>query len=111
MEKKPSKCKAHSGVKHDQNKPRMDLLDTFALVELSKVLSFGATKYAAHNWRNGIAVSRMIGASYRHLSAFNGGQTIDPETGLSHIAHLMCNAMFILWTLENKPELDDRWKL
>jgi hypothetical protein len=111
MARKTPKGKAHSakGVKYDQGKPRMDLLDPTALSELSKVLSFGASKYSAHNWRGGIAISRLVAASYRHLSAFNNGETYDEETGLQHAAHLMCCAMFIIWTIINKPELDDRW--
>jgi hypothetical protein len=40
-----------TGTKNDQEKPRTDLLSSTALLEISKVLSFGAKKYAAHNWR------------------------------------------------------------
>ena len=97
------------GLKYDQDKPRMDLLDPDHLEDVARVLSFGARKYAAHNWRNGIAVSRLIAASYRHLGAINRGEDIDPESGLPHTAHLGCCVMFLGWTLANKPEMDDRW--
>ena len=96
------------GQKFDQDKPRMDLLDSSALEELSKVLTFGAKKYAAHNWRKGITTSRLIAAALRHIFAYLGGQNNDPETGLSHIAHAMCCCMFILG-LKNKTEMDDRY--
>lgn len=103
------KEKRKGGVKHDQSKPRMDLLDPTALIELAKVLTEGAIKYDSHNWRGGINISRLVAASYRHLTAFNDGQTCDPESGLPHAAHLMCNAMFMVWTMKNRPDCDDRW--
>lgn len=98
------------GVKFDAGKPRMDLLDSYALGELAKVLTFGAQKYSAHNWRSGIQISRLLAAALRHLNALNAGQDCDEETGLQHAAHAMCCTMFIIWTLKHRPELDDRWK-
>ncbi len=98
------------GVKHDGGKPRMDLLDAYALTELAKVLTFGAQKYAPDNWRKGIAVSRLLAALHRHVFAFQGGQDTDEETGLPHLAHAMCCVMFLLWTMKNLPEQDDRYK-
>jgi hypothetical protein len=97
------------GLKYDDDKPRMELLDPYAIEELAKVLTFGANKYAAHNWRKGLAKSRLIAAALRHLFAYLAGQDKDPETGLSHVAHAMCCCMFLLG-LEHRPDLDDRWK-
>lgn len=101
---------ATEGLKYDGEKPHMDLLDADHLENVAKVLTFGAKKYAAHNWRNGINVSRLIAAAYRHLGAINRGEDIDPESGLDHVAHLGCCVQFLDWTLNNKPEFDDRWK-
>lgn len=99
-----------TGVKHDSEKPRVDLLSSIALIEIAKVMTFGAKKYAAHNWRGGIAWSRVLGAALRHLLAFLGGQDKDPETGLSHLAHLGCCVMFLLEYEVTHPELDDRYR-
>lgn len=100
-----------TGTKHDGDKPRMDLLDTLALQGLADVLTFGAKKYASHNWRNGITYSRLIAASFRHLAAVNNGEDIDPESGLLHIDHLACCAMFLSnYMHAGRKELDDRWK-
>lgn len=100
-----------TGMKYDSEKPQMDLLDPDFLEDVAKVLTFGAKKkYAAHNWRQGINVSRLVAATYRHLGAINRGEDIDPESGLPHTAHLGCCVMFLNWTLKNKPEMDDRWK-
>ena len=100
---------ATQGVKFDADKPRMDLLDAYAIEQLSLVLGFGAKKYDSHNWRKGIAKGRLIAAALRHLFAYLRGEDKDPETGLSHAAHAMCCCMFLLG-LEHRPELDDRWK-
>lgn len=99
-----------SGMKFDKDKPRMDLIDPASLTELAKVLAFGANKYAEHNWRKGIKLSRLTAASMRHLTAIMSGENLDDETGLQHAAHLMCCAMFLIWTIENYPEMDDRWR-
>ena len=97
------------GLKYDDEKPRMDLLDADFLEDVAKVLTVGANKYAAHNWRSGISVSRLIAASYRHLGAINRGEDLDPESNLPHTAHLGCCVQFLNWTLKNKKEFDDRF--
>lgn len=99
---------ATGGVKFDSGKPRMDLLDAYAIEQLSLVLAFGAQKYDAHNWRKGITKTRLIAAALRHLFAYLRGEDKDPETGLSHAAHAMCCCMFLLG-LEHRADLDDRW--
>ena len=98
-----------AAMKHDSEKVRMDLLDPRAIDQLAQVLTFGAKKYEAHNWRRGISKSRLLGAALRHLFAYMGGQDNDPESGLSHVAHAMCCCMFLLG-LEKRTDLDDRWK-
>lgn len=98
------------GLKFDAGKPRMDLIDSGALVELAKVLEFGARKYAENNWRKGIKLSRLTAASMRHLTEIMDGQNLDEETGLQHAGHLMCCAMFLVWTIKNRPDMDDRWR-
>lgn len=98
------------GKKNDAEKPRMDLISSKAMIELSKVLTFGAKKYASHNWRAGISYSRIIAAIMRHVTAYNDGETLDPETGLSHMAHAFCEVMFLIEFEQTHPEMDDRYK-
>lgn len=99
-----------TGRKDDKEKTRLELISSEALLQLGQVLTFGARKYDAHNWRQGIAWSRIVGAILRHISAFNAGEDKDPETGLSHIAHAMCECMFLLEYEQTHRELDDRYK-
>ena len=98
------------GNKYDADKPPMALLDPEFLEGVASVLGFGANKYAAHNWRNGISTSRLISAAYRHLGAINKGENVDAESGLPHSYHLGCCVMFLASMLNNRPDLDDRWK-
>lgn len=98
------------GMKFDQDKPRMDLLDAYATEELAKVLTFGAKKYAPHNWRKGISYARLIAAALRHIYAFARGEDFDEETGLPHPAHAMCCMMFLVWMMKERRDQDDRWK-
>lgn len=98
---------AAAGVKHDSAKPRMDLLSGEAIEKLSMVLSHGAQKYSERNWEAGIKYSRILGAILRHVFAYLRGERVDPETGLSHIAHAMAGCMFILHYEENNKDMDD----
>lgn len=102
------KMKPEGGIKHDAEKPRTDLISPIAMIELAKVLTFGSKKYEARNWEKGLAYSRAIGAILRHTWAYLRGETNDPETGLSHMAHVLCEAMFLVHFETTKPEFDDR---
>lgn len=96
------------GTKKDHGKIRHDLISPTASDELAKVLSFGAQKYEDNNWRKGMKWSRIIGALKRHLNAIERGEDRDPETGLLHSAHVMCNAMFLTDYYTIYPQGDDR---
>lgn len=98
------------GLKYDSEKPRVDLLDPLALEGLSKVLTFGAKKYAVNNWRGGLSYSRLLGAALRHAFEIMKGNDIDDESGLPHIDHLGCCWMFLSNMMKTRPDMDDRWK-
>lgn len=88
----------------------MALLSAMALAGTAQVLSFGAGKYAAHNWRAGREWSRDISGALRHLLAFMAGEDLDPESGLPHIDHAACCVMFLQDFFRTRPEFDDRYK-
>jgi len=97
------------GIKHDQEKPDFSLLSSIALFEVARVMTFGKKKYAAHNWRKGMQVCRLLAAALRHIFAYLGGETKDPESGCSHLAHAICCLMMALEFEFTRPELDDRF--
>lgn len=97
------------GLKFDGNKLRMDLISVPVLRGLAEVLTFGAQKYSARNWEKGIVFSRTYAAALRHLTAWWAGEDLDPETGLSHVKHALCNLHFLVHFIESQQRwLDDR---
>jgi hypothetical protein len=99
------------GTKTDSGKPMVDLLDAQWLIEVSHVMTHGANKYSSHNWRKGLAYSRIIAATLRHLFCIMMGQDVDPETNRLHAAHASCELMFLSnFQLNNRTELDDRYQ-
>lgn len=87
---------AQPGTKYDQGKPRASLvLGGFhrALLEVSKVGTFGANKYSDNGWKAvPNAHQRYSDAMLRHWLA-EATEDIDSESGLSHAAHLAWNAL------------------
>ena len=85
-----------AGRKFDDDKLEYGLLPPNALNDVVKVLSYGAKKYARDNWKYvPEGERRYFDAAQRHLWAYKRGELIDPETGISHIAHAICSLMFI----------------
>lgn len=101
--------KIQSAIKADENKTRLDLLPLRPLQDVGDILTLGATKYDAHNWRKGMKWSRFYAATLRHLFAWWQGQDLDPESGKSHLAHAACNILFLLEYTYSHKELDDRY--
>jgi len=86
------------GVKYDGGKPRYALIPPGVLDPVVKVLTLGAEKYSGDNWmRVDDCGRRYYSALMRHLEAWRSGESTDPESGLPHLAHVVCNAFFLLW--------------
>ncbi len=108
--KQAGKPEPTTALKLDSGKTEYHYISPIFMEQLSRVLTFGAKKYTAHNWRSGFKWSRVLSACFRHIYAWMGGQDKDPETGISHLAHAACCLMFLLEFEETHRELDDRWK-
>lgn len=89
-------------------KMRWTLMDFESMKDMIAVLEFGAKKYSKDNWKKGLPVTEITDSMLRHLVAFLAGENIDPESGLPHTGHIMCNAMFLSHMYKFKPEFDDR---
>lgn len=77
-------------VKFDQGKEAWHLLPIIPIRELIKLLMFGASKYASHNWRHGFDYSRCYDALMRHLQQWwLDGEDIDQESNCHHLACVM----------------------
>jgi hypothetical protein len=85
------------GSKLDQDKLRFDLMPALAEEAIVGVLTYGARKYSPGNWRKVPELERRYFAAARwHLSAWQRGERIDPESGLRHLAHAACCLVFLL---------------
>jgi hypothetical protein len=94
-----------AGRKNDQGKPKIDLIPPGAILEVAEVLTDGVEEYGAHNWRDGIAYSRLYSAIQRHLLAFWKGENID-KSGHRALAHACTDIMMLM---EMPEEWDDRY--
>jgi len=91
-------------MKDDKAKNRLELIDPEFILGLGAVLTFGADKYEANNWKLGGSdkdLARIRGAMLRHQMALATGEEVDPESGINHTYHIACNAMFLAYHSRN----------
>jgi 5'(3')-deoxyribonucleotidase len=96
------------GLRFNEGKIRMDLLEPWAIEKLAEVFTVGAKKYAPNNWLKGMAWSKVTASLKRHLLEYEKGVDYDEETGLLHAQHIAWNAMALLSYFKHYPEGDDR---
>lgn len=89
---------------------RYDLIPTEPLAILARLYGFGAQKYEAHNFRKGYEWSKSYAALQRHANQFWGGEDIDSETQLPHMASVAWHAFTLLIFMQEHPDFDDRYK-
>lgn len=73
-----------------------------AVLELSIHYEEGAKKYCERNWEKGIPCHCYVDSALRH-----GTKLCRGDKDESHDRALMWNIFGLLWTLRNKPELND----
>lgn len=69
-----------------------------------RVLMFGAEKYAPDNWKKGLDMKEILESMQRHLAALMDGELNDVESGLPHMGHIQCNAMFFNYFINKMTE-------
>ena len=86
------------GEKHDAGKSRPGLVPGAVLLEIGRVLEYGARKYEPDGWKHVPgARGRYADALMRHFAAWLDGEHADAESALPHLAHVATNAVFLLW--------------
>lgn len=97
-----------TGAQKGMKPERFDLIPIGPLTELARHYGVGALKYADRNWEKGYDWSKSYAALQRHLTAFWGGEDLDPETGSKHIIAAMWHAAALAQFMDQHPEKDDR---
>jgi integrase len=95
-------------LRYNKGKLRWSLIDWKSLEPMVRVLEKGAQKYDDHNWKKGMPTSQISESLLRHMFAFMNGEDNDLETNESHLGHVMCNVMFLIYNLRENPQFDDR---
>lgn len=90
-------------------KPQMGLIPVGAMGAVARVMELGARKYGPYNWRSK-AVKKMVyaHAALRHIFSWISGQTHDPESGESHLAHAACCMLIVLDAEACDQAIEDR---
>tara|TARA_R110002124_G_scaffold251066_1_gene416244 strand:- start:1315 stop:1758 length:444 start_codon:yes stop_codon:yes gene_type:complete len=97
------------GARFNTGKLKWSLVSWKALAPMVRVLMFGAEKYDDHNWKKGFKYTEVTESLQRHLNAFIEGENDDPESKLSHVGHILCNAMFLSYMSLFRKDMDDRY--
>lgn len=110
-----NKVQKGTASRFNQGKRRWRLLPLEVFEPVVKVLEFGADKYSAWNFAEGDGLSwtEVLDSMKRHIMAWERGEELDPESGESHLGHIGCNLMFLLYYtqhLEVYKSKDDRKK-
>lgn len=86
------------GTKYDSGKDRYDLIDPEVEQELARVLTYGAIEYDDDNWRKvPEPQKRYYAALRRHIEKWRMGESVDPQSGMPHLAHAYACLHFLLW--------------
>ena len=97
------------GRKDDSGKLPWSLLPSDAVEEVVKVLGYGAKRYTERNWEKGVLYSRVFDAMMRHSWAWFRGENNDKDSGITHLAHAVCDGLFLLAYIKRKmTKFDDR---
>jgi len=91
-------------LRYNNGKPDYSLIPLSAMKEAAHVLEYGATKYAIDNWMKPTNWRVSYACLMRHMSAWQSGEDLDPESQRNHLGHAMCNILQMLYMLENHPE-------
>ena len=93
-----------SALRYNTGKPKWSLIHMNSLVPMIRVLEYGALKYAPFNWQKPMKRDELLDSMQRHMAALIDGNELDDESGLTHIGHIMANAMFYSYHFVEKEK-------
>lgn len=91
--------------------PIWQVLPRWVVLLVGRVMQVGAAKYGAFNYReSNVWAMTYVDAIERHMQLWQDGEDDDPETGVSHLAHVIAGCAILLDTQANGRLGDDRQK-
>ena len=83
-------------IKADAGKAQLTLVPSAIIYDIARTREYGVKKYGdAENWR-AVEPYRYKNAAYRHwLEYLRDSKSIDEESGLPHLYHLVTNLAFL----------------
>ena len=83
-------------AKADKGKPDIYLVPPEIFEAIAYIRMYGNAKYHdPDNWKT-VEIERYYSAAMRHLLAWRRGETVDMESGYSHLWHAACNLAFMI---------------
>ena len=98
-----------TGGMKGQKSAQLGAMDPQALMVVAEVAGFGTVKYDRYNFAKGFKWSLSYDALQRHLHAFWGGENLDPESKLPHLAHACWHTLCLLTFSLRSRGTDDRF--
>ena len=95
-------------LKPSAGKSRLDLLPWEALGPVAAAFEHGLKKYELDNWRHLKSRRLYFAAAMRHMGAWMMREEKDPESGLSHLAHVAACILILITAEELGLGKDDR---
>lgn len=120
MEKKFNNDKLKLATRYNEGKLRWRNIPLFFVKPLVEVGQKGEKKYGTYNFLKGSPALDTYDSLMRHLNKFMDPNQSDydevdddgkPGTGCHHMALVAWNALYLLYSIISKPELDDRYKV
>jgi len=119
-------------LRFNSGKPKWSLVHYKSIVPMIRVLEYGAHKYSTfisqdgsktvtgaeitqeeakdwilltsgrNNWKKPMDLKEILESMQRHIAQLMDGEDCDLESGINHMGHIMCNAMFYNYHKDNE---------
>lgn len=107
----PLPPKPAKALTFDDGKAPLASLPPAGLTAVARVQAHGKRKYGDdQNYRKGMEATRQMSCALRHIYAWLDGETLDKESGESHLAHATARLLFCLQNQADGTLIDDRHK-
>jgi hypothetical protein len=94
---------------YGDKKVPLHLVPSTAMVAIAMGLKEGSKKYGAFNWRTlTVEAETYLGATLRHLMAWQDGEDLDPDSGNTHLSHAMASLAILVDAIEAGNVHDNR---